>query len=71
LPVIARDIFEFKEIFGDSVLFFGDLDDARVLVNNDAALRRCASRARASTENYDITLIAQRHQQLYRELIEA
>ena len=70
LPVIARDIFEFREIFGDSVLFFGDLDEARALVNDDAALHRCAARARKSTENYDITLIAQRHQQLYRELIE-
>jgi glycosyltransferase involved in cell wall biosynthesis len=70
LPVIARDIFEFREIFGDSVLFFCEVDEARDIMNDDAALHRCAARARASTEKYDITLIAKRHQQLYRELIE-
>lgn len=71
LPVIARDIFEFREIFGDSVLFFREIDEARDLLNDDATLQRCASRARSSTEKYDITLIAKRHQQLYQELIEA
>ncbi|MFY1645006.1 glycosyltransferase family 4 protein, partial [Methanoculleus bourgensis] len=71
LPVIARDIFEFREIFGDSVLFFREIDEARDLLNDDATLQRCASRARTSTEKYDITLIAKRHQQLYQELIEA
>ncbi len=70
LPVIARDIYEFREIFGDSILFFRETDEARDLFADDAALQRCAARARASTEKYDITLIAKRHQQLYRELIE-
>mgnify|MGYP002344334771 FL=1 len=70
LPVIARDIYEFREIFGDSVLFFSELDEARALLADEATLKRCAARARASTEEYDITLIAKRHQQLYRELIE-
>ena len=70
LPVIARDIYEFREIFGDSVLFFRNNDEARALVNDEAALHHCAGGARASTEQYDITLIAKRHQQLYRELIE-
>jgi 1,2-diacylglycerol-3-alpha-glucose alpha-1,2-galactosyltransferase len=70
LPVIARDIFEFREIFGDSVLFFGELDEAQDLIVDDALLRRSASRARASTEKYDITLIARQHQKLYHELIE-
>jgi glycosyltransferase involved in cell wall biosynthesis len=71
LPVIARDIFEFREIFGNSVLFFREIGEARDLLNDDATLQRCASRARSSTEKYDITLIAKRHQQLYQELIEA
>jgi glycosyltransferase involved in cell wall biosynthesis len=70
LPVIARDIYEFREIFGDSVLFFSELDEARTLLADEATLKRCAAGARASTEKYDITLIAKRHQQLYRELIE-
>ena len=70
LPVIARDIYEFREIFGDSVLFFSELDEARALLADEATLKRCAAGARASTEKYDITLIAKRHQQLYRELIE-
>ena len=70
LPVIARDIFEFREIFGDSVLFFSDVGEAQDLLTDDATLRRCAAKARASTEGYDITLIAKRHQELYKELIE-
>lgn len=70
LPVIARDISEFRAIFGDSVLFFRDIDDAQELISDDATLRRCAAWARASTERYDITLIAKQHQHLYQELIE-
>ncbi|NLA37839.1 MAG: glycosyltransferase family 4 protein [Methanomicrobiales archaeon] len=69
LPVITRDISEFREIFGNSPLFFRDISEVRSLLNDSAALQRCASRARASTERYDIMLIAERHQQLYRELI--
>jgi glycosyltransferase involved in cell wall biosynthesis len=70
LPVIARDIFEFREIFGDSVLFFSEVDGARDILADEAVLQRCAAKARASSEKYDITRIAKRHQQLYRELIE-
>jgi 1,2-diacylglycerol-3-alpha-glucose alpha-1,2-galactosyltransferase len=70
LPVIARDIYEFREIFGDSVLFFKDRTGAEGLLTEDDLLKTCAQRARQSTEKYDINLIARMHQQLYRELVE-
>ncbi|MDN7025808.1 glycosyltransferase family 4 protein [Methanoculleus sp. FWC-SCC1] len=70
LPVVARDIYEFREIFGDSVLLFNDRMGAENLLGDDDLLKACARSARASTEKYDITLIARMHQQLYRELVE-
>lgn len=70
LPVIARDIYEFREIFGDSVLFFKDLPGAQELLRADDSLKTCAESARQSTEKYDINLIARMHQHLYRELVE-
>jgi len=68
LPVIARNIYEFREIFGDSVLFFNTIEEAGAQVTSDD-LSGYAERARGSTEKYDINLIARMHQQLYRELI--
>lgn len=70
LPVIARDIFEFREIFKDSVLFFSTPEEAEGLLTNDSLLGALAPNARSSTEMYDIRLIARRHQQIYQELIE-
>lgn len=70
LPVIARDISEFQEIFGDSILFFQRLDEVSDLLRDDEVLKRCAARARDSTEKYDITLIARQHIHLYKELTE-
>ncbi|KUG19748.1 MAG: glycosyltransferase family 4 protein [Methanomicrobiaceae archaeon] len=71
LPVIARDIYEFRQIFGDSVLYFTNPDEAGELVNDRDLLREYAAKARGSTRKYDITDIAEMHQHLYRELIES
>jgi len=68
LPVLARGIPEFREIFGDSIAFFKNLDDAGQLVQSRDHWRLSGEKARAATERYDIRLIAQRHAELYREL---
>ncbi len=70
LPVIARDIYEFREIFGDSVLFFRDAGEVQEMLGNDTLLKTCKRQARESTEKYDIKLIAGMHQQLYKDLVE-
>ncbi len=70
LPVVARDISEFREIFGDSILFFSDCSEAGKLLTDDDQLKDRATRARESTAKYDIGHIARQHQRLYEELTE-
>ncbi|NYT08194.1 MAG: glycosyltransferase family 4 protein [Methanomicrobiales archaeon] len=71
LPVIARDIPEFHDIFGDRILYFRSRDEAAGCINDPARLASCASGSRAFTEQFDIVDIAQRHLALYRELVDA
>jgi glycosyltransferase involved in cell wall biosynthesis len=68
LPVAARGIPELREIFGDAVAFFDDLDQARELVLSRDRLRLSGDGARKFTEQYDIRLIAEAHAKLYRRL---
>ncbi|MDD1655883.1 MAG: glycosyltransferase family 4 protein [Methanomicrobiales archaeon] len=68
LPVLARGIPEFREIFGDTIAFFDGLDDAQQLVQTRDRWRLSGEKARAATEPFDIRLIAKRHAELYREL---
>jgi glycosyltransferase involved in cell wall biosynthesis len=71
LPVIARDIPEFHDIFAENLLYFRSLEDASGLVGDRSRLASCASGARAFTERFDIRDIAERHLALYRELVDA
>ncbi len=71
LPVVARGIPEFREIFGDAVQFFNKMDDAGALITDDELLERCSSGARDFTAQYDIKRIADMHCNLYRELVES
>ena len=68
LPVIARGIPEFREIFGPSVLYFSDLAGASALLMDDGAIDRCRAGARDATVPFDIRDIAARHAALYRSL---
>ncbi len=70
LPVVARNIPEFREIFDDGVHFFGTLDEASTVINDDDSLRRSSEAARPFTEKFDIKHIASMHCDLYRRLIE-
>ena len=71
LPVIARDIPEFHDIFGDNILYFRSREDAAGLIDARARLSASASGSRAFTEQFDIRDIAERHLALYRELLDA
>jgi 1,2-diacylglycerol-3-alpha-glucose alpha-1,2-galactosyltransferase len=69
LPVIARDIPEFHDIFDQRILFFGDRATAASLLEDRAGLQACASRARDYSANFDIHDIGKRHLKLYHELM--
>jgi 1,2-diacylglycerol-3-alpha-glucose alpha-1,2-galactosyltransferase len=68
LPVIARSIPEFREIFGSSVLYFSTVDEASGLLDDEPQLAACRAGARDSTAPFDIREIAARHAALYRSL---
>ena len=70
LPVVARNIPEFREIFDDGVQFFGTLDESSTVLNDDDSLLKSSEAARPFTEKFDIKHIARMHCDLYRRLIE-
>lgn len=71
LPVIARDIIEFREIFGDNILYFSDRTEAEDLLMDQELQKRYANDAREFSARFDIRDSAARHLELYRELIES
>ncbi|MGD9936012.1 MAG: glycosyltransferase family 4 protein [Methanoregulaceae archaeon] len=68
LPVIARDIPEFREIFGSSILYFSTPEEVTPLLDDEDAINRCRAGARDATLPFDIRTIADRHAALYRSL---
>ncbi len=71
LPVVARDIPEFRDIFDDHILYFSDRDESLRLLEDGEHLRRSAVGARPFTRDFDIETTAARHLALYRELVES
>jgi len=71
LPVIARDIPEFHDIFGDRILYFRTREEIAAILDDGQRLSACASGAREFTGQFDIRDIAQRHIALYHELVDA
>ncbi len=70
LPVVARDIPEFHDIFGDKILYFADIGEAATLINDRPALQRIAAGARDYTRLFDIRNVAKQHIDLYHSLVE-
>jgi len=70
LPVIARDIPEFRDIYGDGILYFSDKSEVPALLEDEQSLSRCARGAREFSARFDIRDIAEQHVRLYRELLE-
>jgi len=54
LPVVARGIPEFKEIFGGAVQFFNNIEEARERICDDGSLKHYSDGSRDFTEQYDI-----------------
>ncbi len=69
LPVIARDIPEFRDIFGTSILYFSSREEAAALLDDRPLLSRFGSGARSYSAGYDIRDTARKHLDLYRELV--
>lgn len=70
LPVISRNLKEYKELFPGIAGFFEDIAEVPELVADETHLRQAAGLARASVEKYDIAKVAQMHANLYQKLIE-
>src|SRR5450759_2536714 len=71
LPVVARGIPEFKEIFGGAVQFFNNVEEAGERICDDGSLKHYSNGSRDFTEQYDIKKVANMHCNLYRKLIES
>ena len=71
VPVVARDIPEFHDIFGDSILYFSDREEAGDLVRDENALKKVAAGGREFTRAFDIRNVAQQHIDLYKSLVES
>jgi len=71
LPVIARDIPEFRDIFGDRVLYFSERKQAEGHLMDSNLQKRYAEQAREFSAGFDIRESAARHLELYRELAES
>ncbi|MDK2973991.1 MAG: 1,2-diacylglycerol-3-alpha-glucose alpha,2-galactosyltransferase [Methanofollis sp.] len=69
VPVLARRIPEFTENFDGAALFFGCLDDADAVVEDEPLIRRHAAVSRPFTGRFDIGKVADLHVNLYRELV--
>ncbi|MFA7023736.1 MAG: glycosyltransferase family 4 protein [Methanocorpusculum sp.] len=69
LPVISRDLSEYRELFPGIAGFFTKNEEIAPLLADEAMLRNAASHARASVEPYDIYKVAQMHADLYAELL--
>jgi glycosyltransferase involved in cell wall biosynthesis len=69
LPVIARDIPEFRDIFENSILYFSSREEAASLLDDRPLLSGFQSAARSYSAGYDIRETAKKHIALYRELV--
>jgi glycosyltransferase involved in cell wall biosynthesis len=68
-PVVARDIPEFHDIFGDKILYFANNGEAAALLDDRQALQRIAVGARDYTRTFDIRNVAKQHVDLYQTLV--
>lgn len=69
LPVVARDLPEFREVFSGITDFFKTTDEAAFVISEQEKWRRDAAAARASVEQFNIHTVAKLHTELYSELI--
>ncbi|PWR72740.1 glycosyltransferase family 4 protein [Methanospirillum lacunae] len=68
LPVLARNIPEFHEVYGDTVRYFSTIEDAGREITDETTLRACAIQARDASAHYDIKDVCTAHIKLYQEI---
>lgn len=69
LPIVARDIEEFKEAFGDNLIYFDNVDDINEQQFHAELLKSYIKKA-SVVSNFDIEKIADRHMNLYESMTE-
>ena len=69
LPVIARDIPEFQEVYGDTIRYFSTVSDASRELEDEWTLKTCAAQSRQASERYDIKDVKAAHISLYQEIM--
>lgn len=69
LPVIARSIPEFHEVYNESIRYFSSAQEANAQLTDEQSLRVCAAHARDYSSRYDIRDVCSKHLSLYKELI--
>ena len=70
LPVVGRNIPEFREVYGSSIALFDTIDEACHAISDEKRLSMLQSSARDATEHYDIITIAKQTTDLYTTLLE-
>ncbi len=68
LPVVARSIPEFHEVYNDTIRYFSTVADAEREINDENSLRTCAAQARDASARYDIMDVCSAHIKLYKEI---
>nr|WP_319540153.1 glycosyltransferase family 4 protein [uncultured Methanospirillum sp.] len=68
LPVVARSIPEFHEVYGDTIRYFSTVTDAEREIRDETSLRTCAAHSREASSRYDITDVCSAHIKLYQEI---
>lgn len=68
LPVIARSIPEFHEVYGDTIRYFSTVNDASKEIRDKATLSRYAAQSRDASACYDIRDVCAAHINLYKEI---
>jgi len=68
LPMIARDIEEFREAFGDNLIYFNDAKTIDKKTFNKDLLKEYSEKTKDAVKNFDIDNISNKHISLYREI---
>jgi glycosyltransferase involved in cell wall biosynthesis len=71
LPVIARNIPEFHEIYGSSIQYFSTVQEASNELLDEKTLQNCALGSRDASAQYDIEDVTNQHINLYKEIRES
>lgn len=69
LPIVARNLEEFREAFRESIIYFNEISEVNENTFDRSLLKKYKRRTRV-VSNFDIRKIAQQHINLYKRIIE-